>query len=81
MRKGYVEILPDRCKGCEMCIDACPHDLLKFPMKQLNSAGYFIAEFEDPEEKCPACKLCAVICPDCAIVVYKRIPVTAGGVK
>jgi 2-oxoglutarate ferredoxin oxidoreductase subunit delta len=83
MRKGYIEILVDRCKGCEMCIPACPHELLSYPMKVLNKAGYFIAEFNDPEEKCPACKLCAVACPDCAIVVYKRISekVAAGGVK
>ena len=82
MRKGYVEVLADRCKGCEMCVAACPNDLLTFPMETLNHAGYFIAKFVDPEEKCPACKLCAVACPDCAIVVYKRKkePV-AGGVE
>jgi 2-oxoglutarate ferredoxin oxidoreductase subunit delta len=83
MRKGYIEILVERCKGCEMCIPACPHELIQFPMKTLNRAGYFIAEFSDPAEKCPACKLCAVACPDCAIVVYKRIktPVASGGAK
>jgi 2-oxoglutarate ferredoxin oxidoreductase subunit delta len=82
MRKGYVEILVDRCKGCEMCIPACPSDLLTFPMETLNKAGYFVVKFVDPEEKCPACKLCAVACPDCAIIVYKRAkePV-AGGVE
>ena len=83
MRRGYIEILPDRCKGCEMCIPACPHGLISFPMKLLNKAGYFVTEFNDPDEKCNACKLCAVACPDCAIVVYKRIPAAtaAGGVK
>jgi 2-oxoglutarate ferredoxin oxidoreductase subunit delta len=81
MRKGYIEIIEDRCKGCEMCVDACPRDLIIFPMKKLNKAGYFIAQFNDPEEKCPACKMCAVACPDCAIVVYKRASdkVPAGG--
>jgi len=82
MRKGYIEILAERCKGCELCIPACPHDLISFPMKLLNPAGYFVAEFNDDDEKCNACKLCAVACPDCAIVVYKRAkePV-AGGVE
>jgi 2-oxoglutarate ferredoxin oxidoreductase subunit delta len=64
-----------------MCIPACPSNLIAFPMKLLNKAGYFVAEFNDPEEKCPACKLCAVACPDCAIVVYKRIPAAVGGAK
>ncbi len=83
MRKGYIEILVDRCKGCEMCIPACPFGLLKFPMNVLNKAGYFVAEFDDDDEKCTACKLCATACPDCAIVVYKRVkePVASGGAK
>ena len=81
MRKGYIEILPDRCKGCEMCVAACPRDLITFPMETLNKAGYFLAKFVDPEEKCPACKLCAVACPDCAIVVYKRAKEPAGSAK
>lgn len=81
MRKGYIEILVDRCKGCEMCVPACPYDLLKFPMNVLNKAGYFVAEYDDDDGKCTACKLCATACPDCAIVVYKRVkqPVASGG--
>jgi 2-oxoglutarate ferredoxin oxidoreductase subunit delta len=81
MRKGYVEVLVNRCKGCEMCIPACPFSLMTFPMKTLNKAGYFIAEFDDSEEKCTACKMCATACPDAAIVVYKRIKEPAGGAK
>jgi 2-oxoglutarate ferredoxin oxidoreductase subunit delta len=81
MRKGYIEILEDRCKGCEMCIPACPSSLISFPMKTLNKAGYYVAEYNDPDEKCTACKSCAVNCPDCAIVVYKRVAAAAGGEK
>ena len=83
MRKGYIEIITDRCKGCQMCVVACPRDLIQYPMKKLNKAGYFIAEFHDEAEKCPACKMCAVACPDCAIVVYKRVKeaVPTGGSK
>ena len=35
-----------------------------------NSSGYAIAE-QVEAEKCTACKLCAVICPDMAISVYR----------
>ena len=49
MRKGYVEILVDRCKGCEMCVAACPNDLLTFPMETLNKAGALLKSIDQAE--------------------------------
>ena len=66
---GRVEIEKDRCKGCELCIDACPKGVLEMSTK-INSKGYFYADAVHPE-KCTGCALCAMSCPDVAIEVYK----------
>ena len=59
----------DRCKGCELCVAACPKKVLAMS-KKINKKGYFYAEVVRPED-CIACALCAKCCPDLAIEVYK----------
>ena len=70
--KGYIEIDQERCKGCGMCIDACPYDLIKFSSK-FNSKGYHPAEYDDPEGICPPCGFCYRVCPDTAITVFRIV--------
>jgi len=62
-----IHVDKDRCKGCEMCIDSCALGILVMS-KQINAKGYFFAEAVD-EERCSACMLCGVMCPDLAITV------------
>lgn len=59
----------ERCKGCELCTQACPCGIIRMSEK-LNSKGYHPSELAEPE-KCKACKMCALVCPDCAIEVFK----------
>jgi len=59
----------ERCKGCLLCINACPKGLIK-KSSQLNKRGLNYAEFKESDE-CAGCAMCAVICPDCCIEVYK----------
>jgi 2-oxoglutarate ferredoxin oxidoreductase subunit delta len=47
----------------------CPKKIIKIG-DTINGKGYFVAEQFD-EEKCTGCALCAVMCPDVAITVYK----------
>jgi 2-oxoglutarate ferredoxin oxidoreductase subunit delta len=59
------------CKGCGLCIDACPKSLLRM-CQQLNRSGVFPAEITaEAMSECTACTLCAQICPDVAISVYR----------
>jgi 2-oxoglutarate ferredoxin oxidoreductase subunit delta len=60
---------PVYCKGCGLCITACPQHIIAFS-ENINSKGYHYAECID-QEKCIACKLCYVTCPDVAITVEK----------
>ncbi|HYF92355.1 MAG TPA: 4Fe-4S binding protein [Symbiobacteriaceae bacterium] len=66
---GYVVINLNLCKGCELCISACAKGALGLSDTQ-NSKGYLPAALTVPE-KCNACTLCAIMCPDSAITVYK----------
>ncbi|MBN1591960.1 MAG: 4Fe-4S binding protein [Candidatus Coatesbacteria bacterium] len=66
---GRVVIDKDLCKGCELCIGACPKGVLAMSTK-INAKGYFYSEAVNPDD-CIGCALCAMSCPDVAIEVYK----------
>ena len=73
MPKGTVVIDAERCKGCGLCIAACPQDVLAFS-GNLNKSGYDVAHMENPDA-CIGCAFCAMTCPDVAIEVYRdKIP-------
>jgi len=59
----------ERCKGCELCIPACPKQIMVMSEK-INKKGYHPAKQIKPEE-CTGCAFCAMICPDIAIEVFK----------
>ncbi|MDR0883977.1 MAG: 4Fe-4S binding protein [Oscillospiraceae bacterium] len=58
------------CKGCSLCVTACPKDIVALNTDKLNAKGYHTALVFDPE-KCIGCAMCAIICPDCAITVNR----------
>lgn len=59
----------DRCKGCELCISACPKKIIRLA-DRFNSKGYRPAEVTD-QNQCTGCAFCARMCPDVVIEVYK----------
>lgn len=64
-----IIINEEKCKGCLLCIAACPKALIKAGHK-LNKKGVKPVFCIDSDE-CLGCMLCAVVCPDCCIEVYK----------
>lgn len=64
-----IEIDSSLCKACGLCFDVCPLGLLRMGDK-LNATGAHYAVQSEPE-KCIGCKMCAIMCPDIAISVYK----------
>jgi len=58
----------NRCKGCEMCVIACPKKILELDHSVTNSKGYHPAHAKS-ESECIGCGSCTTMCPDCAIRV------------
>ena len=70
-KKGKITIDELICKGCEMCVHACPQELLALAKTKINSKGYHPATILEPE-KCTGCASCALMCPDVAITVERE---------
>ena len=68
--RGRVLISELYCKGCELCVHACPQDVLSIAMDQLTSKGYHPARLS--AEGCTGCAICALVCPEAAITVYRE---------
>jgi 2-oxoglutarate ferredoxin oxidoreductase subunit delta len=65
----YIRINKDTCKGCELCLTACPRNLI-IMSKDLNRRGVHFAVYKETG-KCTGCTLCALMCPDVCIEVFK----------
>jgi 2-oxoglutarate ferredoxin oxidoreductase subunit delta len=66
---GKVIIDIEKCKGCELCIEACPEETLSLANK-INLKGYRYAV--EVNSSCTGCVNCAIICPDACITVYRK---------
>ena len=60
----------DKCKGCGLCVDACPKGVLALSQDKINIKGHHPVEAVEPE-KCIGCAFCATMCPDCIIKVER----------
>jgi len=66
--KGTISIAVETCKGCELCLEACPQESLKLS-DRINSFGYHYAVLV--QDNCTGCVNCALVCPDAVITVYR----------
>jgi 2-oxoglutarate ferredoxin oxidoreductase subunit delta len=74
MAKGRIEINKDECKGCNLCTNYCPVNILELDTTTINKKGYTPLMVNDPEA-CIGCGFCAMMCPDSVITVFKTIKV------
>lgn len=69
MIKGTVLIQEELCKGCELCVVACPQESLGLS-SHINKNGYRYAELVNTN--CTGCINCAIVCPEAIITVYRQ---------
>jgi len=70
MTHGLITVSTELCKGCELCVGACPQACLGLS-PSFNARGYrFIAL---TAATCTGCAACAIVCPDAAITVLRRV--------
>ncbi len=66
--RGKISINGEFCKACCYCIEHCPKDVISLS-DNYNTMGYYPAVFNGGE--CTGCGICAVVCPEAAIEVWR----------
>ena len=70
--RGIVEISDEECKGCGLCVTACPPEVIQLS-DRLNGHGYHPADYLG--SGCTGCGICFFACPEPgAITVYRLDP-------
>ena len=70
MAKGAVSFKQVRCKGCGLCVEACPKNIVIIDNIKINKKGYNPATVVNMDE-CIGCTNCATMCPDEVITVER----------
>ncbi len=71
MAKGSVSFNQNYCKGCGLCVDACPKKIIFIDNSAINNKGYNPATVVEMD-KCIGCANCATMCPDQVITVERN---------
>lgn len=62
--KSTVTVFPDWCKGCGICVEFCPGNVLELTDQGKSTVVR--------EEDCIRCGFCELHCPDFAIIVRDK---------
>ena len=67
LSRGTVTVDTARCKGCELCIPACPPRVLTMSTA-VNQMGY---RYPELHPGCTGCAACLYVCPDFVFEVFR----------
>ena len=65
-----VTFKDDACKGCGLCVAACPKKIVTLSKDKINAKGFHPAAVTIMEA-CIGCAFCATMCPHVVINVEK----------
>ena len=70
--RGSIEIRVDECKGCGLCVLACPPEVIALS-ERLNARGYHPAQYLG--SGCTGCGICFYACPEPGAITVYTLPV------
>ncbi len=75
--RGTVTIDRERCKGCELCVPACPPGVLSMS-NEVSAMGFRVPELAPG---CTGCGACLLVCPDFCFEVFLFEAPAVGGTR
>jgi len=72
--RGRVDLDSDECKGCGLCVEACPPKVLRLAT-HMNRYGYHPVMYGG--EGCTGCGICFFACPEPGAIVVWRLAAEA----
>lgn len=67
--RGLLRVNTDECKGCWLCIEACPPKVIR-QSESFNHYGYRTAVYSG--SGCTACGICFLVCPEPGAITVLR---------
>ena len=74
--RGWIEVNDLYCKGCELCVSACPQQVLSIDIDHLTPKGYHPVRLN--QDGCTGCGICALVCPEASLTVFRETPQRTG---
>jgi len=68
--RGRLQIDGDECKGCGLCVEACPPKAIGLS-ERLNHYGYRTAVYAG--SGCTGCGICFMVCPEPGAITVSRL--------
>ena len=74
--RGLIRTDSDECKGCGLCIEACPPKVIALS-DRLNHYGYRTATYGG--SGCTGCGICFLVCPEPGAITVLRLNASRTG--
>jgi 2-oxoglutarate ferredoxin oxidoreductase subunit delta len=68
--RGKIHVDINECKGCGLCIEACPPKVIAMS-ERMNHYGYRIAMYAG--SGCTGCGMCFLACPEPGAITVSRL--------
>ena len=68
--RGQLRVNEDECKGCGLCMEACPPKVIRLS-DRLNHSGYRTALYAG--KGCTGCGICFMACPEPGAITVMRL--------
>lgn len=68
--QGSIQIDATECKGCGLCVEACPRKVIQIS-EHMNHSGYYTAAYLG--RGCTGCGICFMACPEPGAITVLRL--------